>query len=470
MLAALGIQQALRTRREGLGEGGSGLAVRIGINTGPVVVGTIGDSLRLDYTAIGDTTNLAARLQQHAEPGAILISEATYRLVRDDFQADSLDPMAVKGKSNPVQSYRVLAAIPRRSPLRGLGERALTEFVGRKRELAQLLDLLAEVQEGRGHVVGIVGEPGAGKSRLLYELRHALARKRVTYVEGRCVSYGGSIPYGPVLEMLRKNFDVLEGDSAEIVTEKVRSGIAEVGLEEEWDPILLLFMGVKEGTERLAALTPETLKARTFDALRQLSISGSKRQTLILAIEDFHWIDKISEEYLVSLVESLSSTSILLICTYRPGYRPPWMDKSSATQMSLRPLSAPDSLRVVHSVSNAQCLPEMLARLIVAKAEGNPLFLEELAREISNRADGSATLSIPDTVEGVLQARIDRLADAPKRLLQVASVIGREGRLSCCRPFARRPISMSISWTLSGRSSSTSAPRWESRFTFSSTR
>jgi class 3 adenylate cyclase len=167
VLAALGIQQALRTRREGLGEGGSGLAVRIGINTGPVVVGTIGDSLRLDYTAIGDTTNLAARLQQHAEPGAILISEATYRLVRDDFQADSLDPMAVKGKSNPVQSYRVLAGIPRRSPLRGLGERALTEFVGRKRELAQLLDLLAEVQEGRGHVVGIVGEPGAGKSRLL---------------------------------------------------------------------------------------------------------------------------------------------------------------------------------------------------------------------------------------------------------------------------------------------------------------
>jgi tetratricopeptide (TPR) repeat protein len=198
-------------------------------------------------------------------------------------------------------------------------------------------------------------------------------------------------------------------------------------------------MGVKEGTERLAALTPETLKARTFDALRQLSISGSKRQTLILAIEDFHWIDKISEEYLVSLVESLSSTSILLICTYRPGYRPPWMDKSSATQMSLRPLSAPDSLRVVHSVSNAQCLPEMLARLIVAKAEGNPLFLEELAREISNRADGSATLSIPDTVEGVLQARIDRLADAPKRLLQVASVIGREVPLKLLQAICETP-------------------------------
>jgi class 3 adenylate cyclase len=332
VLAALGIQQALFERKEELGPGGGELAVRIGINTGPVVVGTIGDNLRMDYTAIGDTTNLAARLQQHAEPGAILISEVTHRLVRDDVQSDRLDPIAVKGKTKPVVSYRVLGAIPRRSPLRGLGQLALTEFVGRDRDVAQMLDLLAEVQDARGHVMGIVGEPGAGKSRLLYEFRQALAGKQVTYLEGRCLSYGSAIPYVPVLEIIRQNFGVLEADTAEAVAAKVRLGIAEVGLDpDEWGPILLLFLGVKEGTDRLSALTPETIKARTFDVLRQLSLSGSKRQTLIIAVEDLHWIDKISEEYLGSLVESLSGVPILLLTTYRPGYRPPWMEKTRAT-------------------------------------------------------------------------------------------------------------------------------------------
>jgi class 3 adenylate cyclase/tetratricopeptide (TPR) repeat protein len=445
VLAALGIQQALRERKEELGPGGSALAVRIGVHTGPVVVGTIGDNLRMDYTAIGDTTNLAARLQQHAEPGAILISEATWRLVRDDVQAEPLEPIAVKGKAKPVVSYRVLAAIPRRSPLRGLGNRALSEFVGRNRDLVHMLGLMAEVQEGRGHVVGIVGEPGAGKSRLLYELRQALAGRPATYLEGRCLSYGGSIPYVPVLDIIKQNFGVLETDSAETVTAKVRSGIEEVGLDpDEWGPILLLFLGVKEGTERLAALTPETIKARTFDMLRQLSLSGSRRQTLILAVEDLHWIDKTSEEYLGSLVDSLSAASILLICTYRPGYRPPWIDKSFATQTSLRPLSSRDSLRVVHSVVDARVLPERLAKIIVEKAEGNPLFLEELARSVGDRPDASATLAMPDTVQGVLQARIDRLADAPKRLLQTASVIGREVPLKLLRAVWEAPGSLDV--------------------------
>jgi tetratricopeptide (TPR) repeat protein len=399
----------------------------------------------MDYTAIGDTTNLAARLQQHAEPGAILISEATHRLVRDDVQTDQLDPIAVKGKSKPIVSYRVRAPSPRHSPLRGLGERALSEFVGRDRDVAQLLDLLAEAEEGRGHVVGIVGEPGAGKSRLLHEFRQALNGKQVTYLEGRCLSYGGSIPYVPILDIVRQNFGILESDTAEIITGKVHSGIEEVGLDpEEWRPILLLFLGVKEGTERLSALTPETIKARTFEVLRQLSLSGSKRRTLIFGVEDLHWMDKISEEYLGSLVESLSGVPILLLTTYRPGYRPSWMEKSFATQLSLRPLSSQDSLRIVHSVTDAKRLSEQLARVIVEKAEGNPLFLEELARSVGDQTDDSPTLSMPDTVQGVLQARIDRLADAPKRLLQTASVIGREMPLKLLRAVWETPGSLDV--------------------------
>jgi class 3 adenylate cyclase len=314
VLAALGIQQALAARKQEMGPGGNELAVRIGINTGPVVVGAIGDNLRMDYTAVGDTTNLAARLQQHAEPGTILISEANYRLVRDDVQADRLDPIAIKGKSEPVRAYKVLAAIPRRSPLRGLGERALSTFVGRDRDVAQLLDQLTEAEAGRSHVVGIVGEPGAGKSRLLYEFRQALADRKVSYLEGRCLSYGGPIPYVPILDIVKQNFAIAHDDAADAVTAKVAAGIEEVGLEAaEWVPLLLLFLGVRQGTERVAALTPETIKARTFEMLRQLSLSGSRRRTLIFGVEDLHWIDKISEEYFVSLVESLNGAPILLL-------------------------------------------------------------------------------------------------------------------------------------------------------------
>jgi class 3 adenylate cyclase len=429
VLAAIRIQQALSERMHELGPSGGELAVRIGIHTGPVVVGTIGDNLRMDYTAIGDTTNLAARLQQHAEPGSILISDATYRLVRDDVQAVRLDPIAVKGKSEPITCYKVSAAVPRRSPLRGLGERALSTFVGRDRDVSQLLDLAADVQSGHGQIVSVVGEPGAGKSRLLYEFRRGLTGK-ITYLEGRCLSYGSAAPYIPILDIIRQNLDIEETDSEDAIIAKVRSGIEEVRLDaEEWGPILLLFLGVRQGTETLNALTPETVKARTFEMLRQLSLAGSRRRPLIFAIEDLHWIDKTSEEYLASLVENLSGASILLVSTYRPGYRPAWLEKSFATQISLRPLSSSDSLRVLYSVLESQTIPESLAQIIVQKAEGNPLFLEELARTIDDRAAGSQTISMPDTVHGVLQARIDRLSNTPKRLLQIASVIGREAPL-----------------------------------------
>ena len=445
VLAALGIQQALAARKQDMGPGGEELAVRIGINTGPVVVGAIGDKLRMDYTAVGDTTNLAARLQQHTEPGTILISEATYRLVRDDVQADRLEPIAVKGKSEPILAYKVLATMPRRSPLRGLGERALSTFVGRDRDVAQLIDLMTEAEAGRGHVIGIVGEPGAGKSRLLYEFRQALGDRKVSYLEGRCLSYGGSIPYVPILDIIKQNFAITHDDAADAITAKVAAGIKEVGLDaDEWLALLLLFLGVRQGTERVAALTPETIKARTFDILRQLSLFGSRRRTLILGVEDLHWVDKTSEEYLASLVESLSGAPILLLSTYRPGYRPPWMEKSFATQVSLRPLSSADSLRVIRSASEGRTVSEPLAEAIAERAGGNPLFLEELARVVREQPQSVPSFSMPDTVQGVLQARIDRLANAPKRLLQTASVIGREVPLKLLRVVWEAPGSLDV--------------------------
>lgn len=403
------------------------IRLRFGIHTGFVVVGAIGDNLRMDYTAIGDTTHLAARLQQLAEPGAIIVSDATARLVRGHVILEALGRVEVRGSSAPLEIYRVVSAGGWRSPLEGLDDRPLSAFVGRRRELRLMDDLIADVEAGRGQAVGIVGEPGVGKSRLILEFRRELAARGFTYLEGRCLSFGSAIPYGPVLDIVRGSCSLNEADTPEAIAGKVQAALTELGLDHESaTPLLLQLLGVKDGADRLAGLSPEAIKARTFETLRQMSVRGSRRRPLILSIEDLHWIDRTSEEYLASLTESLAGAPIMLLATYRPGYRPTWMDKSYATQISLARLAPDDSLTIVRSVLPAVGLADPLAMLILNKAEGNPFFLEELARAVGERTGAGAELAVPDTVHGVLTARIDRLAELPKRLLQTASVLGRE--------------------------------------------
>src|SRR5262245_5852383 len=380
VLAALGIQRRLRDHR-GASSGVLGdLTIRMGLNTGPVVIGTIGDNLRMDYTAVGDTTNLAARLQQAADPSVLLISEATHRLVEGAVRVEQVLPLVVKGKSEPIRAYRLLGLAPRRSALEERPTRSLGQFVGREREAAVLHDLFRQVTEGHGQVVGVVGEPGMGKSRLLHEFRRGLAGRRVTVLEGRCVSYGGAIPYLPIVEILRNNCGIIEGDSPDIVADRVAAGLSEVGMTpREWVMYLLHLLGVKDESGAIEALSPEALKARTFDTLRQLSLRGSRLRPLIFIVEDVHWIDKTSEEYLASLVDSLTAAPILLVVTYRPGYRPPGMDRSYASQITLQPLPRHDSLTVVQSALQGTRLSPSLSETILSRAEGNPFFLEELA-------------------------------------------------------------------------------------------
>ena len=432
VLAALGLQGALRKRHADFGlPQGVELSVRMGLNTGLVVVGKIGDNLRMDYTAVGDTTNLAARLQQVAERGTILVSEATRRLVRGYARLEAVGPTHIKGKNEPITAYKVVGLAPGRSPLESREERALSQFVGRERELAALQGLLSQVEGGQGQVVGIVGEPGLGKSRLLHEFRLSLSGKRVTYLEGRCLSYGSTVPYLPVLDIIRNNCGITETDIPEAVADKVRFALQEVGMNpEEGAPYLLHLLGVKECTERLARLDPEVIQTRAVDTLRQMSLRGSRHRPIVFSIEDLHWIDKTSENCLGSLVESVAGAPILFVSTYRPGYRPPWIEKSYATQMALRPLSLQDSLRMVHSVLPREQLPDNLTQVILAKAEGNPFFLEELTRAMVEHGDFRANLPVPDTVQGVIMARIDRLPGPVKRLLQTASVLGRQVPLS----------------------------------------
>jgi tetratricopeptide (TPR) repeat protein len=397
----------------------------MGLNTGLVVVGGIGDNLRMDYTAVGDTTNLASRLQQVAAPGTILVSGATRRLVQGHFHLEALPPVQVKGKPEPVAIYKVLGAGSRRSPLAARDTQVSSQFVGRERERTRLEDLLEQVERGHGRVVGIVGEAGQGKSRLLDEFRQRLAGKRITYLEGRCLSYGSTMPYRPIMDVVRHHCGITDTDAPEAMYAKVCDALHEVGLDAETSaPYLCWLLGIKEGTAALAMLTPEAIKTRVFATLTQMCRRGSQQRPLICAIEDLHWIDNTSEEYLRSLVESLGDAAIMLLVTYRPDYRPPWIDKSD--QISLRQLSAHDAFKIVQSHSQHTELPEPVVQMIVAKAEGNPFFLEELTRAVVTQADAPSAVTVPDTIQGVLMARIDRLPEEPKRLLQTASVLGRE--------------------------------------------
>jgi class 3 adenylate cyclase/tetratricopeptide (TPR) repeat protein len=426
-LAALGITRALRERPIAVAPSVDvTLTVRMGLHTGFVIVGAIGDNLRMDYTAVGDTTHLAARLQQRADPGAILASDATWRLVEGYVHGERLGSVEVKGLQKPVVVHRVTGVGPRRSALEGVGPQALSHFVGRDRELEALLDLFEAVREGRGQALGIVGEPGVGKSRLLLEFRQRLLGRPITYLQGRCLSYGAAIPYVPVVDIVRASHGLADTDSPETMAEKVRAGLRDVGMDPEASaPYLLHMLGVKDPTEPLAALGPEVIKARTFETLRQMALRGSRQRTLIIEVEDLHWVDRTSEEYLAFLAESLLGVPILLVATYRPGYRPPWGDRSFATQLSLGRLTADESLAVVRALLPAAGPDESLAPLILDKAEGNPFFLEELTRAVKEQGLG-ADLPVPDTIHGVLTARIDRLAEEPKRVLQTASVLGRE--------------------------------------------
>jgi class 3 adenylate cyclase/tetratricopeptide (TPR) repeat protein len=427
VLATLGLQKAIRDQRADLGERyGIEIKIRIGLNTGWVVVGGIGDHLRTDYTAVGDTTNLAARLQQIAEPGSALISESTWRLVHGEVQTEPLTPTQVKGKSEPIQAYRLLGLGSTQADETVLAGGGLTPFVGREREMAVLDELREQAESRHGQVVGIAGEAGSGKSRLLYELRRGAWGSPAARLSGRCLSYGTGVPYLPLLHMLRNEWGIGEGDGPPVVTAKISQGLGRTDLDPgEALPYLLRLLDVRQGTEALAELSPQALQARTFAVLRQILFHAGRGGLVLLEIEDLHWVDKTSEDFLASVIEGITALPLLLVLTYRSGYQPRWMEKSYATQIGLRRLNPRDSRIVVDAVLRQAQLPEDLAQTVLDKAEGNPFFLEELTRSLLER-QSVGDVSVPDTIQGVLMARIDRLPEEHKRLLQNASVLGRE--------------------------------------------
>ncbi|MFQ5899760.1 MAG: sigma 54-interacting transcriptional regulator, partial [Candidatus Methylomirabilia bacterium] len=413
---AMAIRKAAERARRGETEP---LAFKLGIHVGQFLVGQGSGAAQIDLDAKHQAWVVLEALVSGAQPNAIVVSQSAAPLLERHFD---LAPLGALERAQG-QAYR-LAGRERRGF--GLGRR-MTRFVGRRQDLELVRTRLASAMRGHGQAVGILGEAGIGKSRLLFEFRQSLAGQPVPYLRGRCLSYGSSVPYLPLVGVLRRNFRIPETDPPEAITEKVRSGLQAVEMDpEEWAPYLLQLLGVKEGTERLAVLSPEAIKERTFETLRQILLKASRRRPMIVVVEDLQWIDKTSEDCIASLVGSLAGTPILFLSTYRPGYRPPWLEKSYATQMALQPLSPQDALSVVHSVLPTDHVLDPLVQLILDKAEGNPFFLEELSRALREQGDLRPTLAAPDTIQEVLLARIDRLPEEAKRLLQTASILGRE--------------------------------------------
>jgi class 3 adenylate cyclase/tetratricopeptide (TPR) repeat protein len=427
LLAALAIQRALGGTEDPRGADNLELPVRIGIHSGPVVFGPVADRLLMDYTAIGDTANVAARIQQAADPATILLSAATYELAKSYARVEPVGPLVLKGKVDPITAYRLLDVSQARAALRPSTAARRTTFVNRQSDVAVLNNVLRQVEGGHRQAVDIIGEPGIGKSRLLSEFRRQLAGERVTWIEGRCVSYGTAIPYLLMLDLLRSNCGVLETDTPEAMIAKVRSGLERVGIDPDQDsPVLLHVLGIKDTDSAPALANPEAVKAKTFEVFRQVTIKLSLERPLVLVLEDLHWVDKISEEFLWFLAENIGGTRVLMLATYRLGYRPPWINKSYAVQLPVQPLSRDDSIDVVRSVLNVERIIELATEEIVAKADGNPLFLEQLTLHAGEARDLRSILMVPDTIHDVVMARIDRLPDQTKQLLQTAAVIGRE--------------------------------------------
>jgi class 3 adenylate cyclase/tetratricopeptide (TPR) repeat protein len=438
--AALSIQKRIREYgRKVERELGVDFKIRLGVNSGEVIVGTIGDDLTMDYTAIGDSTNLASRMETMAKPGNILVSGNTYKLVREYFEFVSLGRVEVKGKKKPQEAYELIRVGEVATRIEASAARGLTRFVGRGKDLEILREAACKARSGSGQIVGIVGEAGVGKSRLILELNKAISKDEYTCLQGLCLHYGGSMPYLPILDILKSYFKIEEDDREYVVKRKVREGLSR--LHEKLLghlPSLHELLSVQVEDERYLQLDPQQRRQRAFAAIRDLLIRLSQDKPLVLIVEDVHWIDTTSREFLDDLTGRLANTCILLLLLYRPECTHTWDSKSHYTQIRLDQLSTRNSADLVQAIlEEGEVAPE-LRDVIIGRAGGNPLFVEELTRSLLENGSihrqndhyvltsKPSEIQVPDTIQGIIAARMDRVEESLKRIMQEASVIGRE--------------------------------------------
>ena len=433
--AALAIEKAVRQYAATLrAQRGIDFAVRIGINTGPVVVGKIGDDLRMDYTAQGETVNLAARLQQVAPPGGTRISEATMRLVSGYFVIEPTGQVTLKGLPAPVATFTATRQLSGRARFDLSLERGLTAFVGRQRALAFLRDAFDKTQRGRGNVLSVVGPAGIGKSRLAYELKRGLAEDAVTFLSGRCHQHGEALPFNLIAQLLQMNFMLDDGEAEKDQVEKVETGVRRLDPALEWTiPYLKHVLALPAEELDVHGLDEAQRKQRLVEAVRTLTLRGAQRRPLFLLMEDLQWIDSSSRDYLDSVVDTLANHPVFLLCTYREGYTPAWDNRAFHQRLALDPFTEDETAQMVAELVDRAPVTGPARELIIKRAEGNPLFIEELTAYLKTSGlltagDGAALANagVPATIQDLLTARIDRLPESAKRLLQAAAVLGRE--------------------------------------------
>ncbi|HKA62103.1 MAG TPA: adenylate/guanylate cyclase domain-containing protein [Methylomirabilota bacterium] len=449
--AALRMQEALKryaddTRRSH----GVELQIRVGLNSGEVVVRSVGTDLRMDYTAVGQTTHLAARMEQLAPPGTVRLTGETVRRAEGYVDVRALGPVPVKGLPNPIEIFELTGVGTARTRLQVSALRGLTRFVGRDTEIEHLRRVLGQAEVGRGQLVAIVGEAGVGKSRLTYEFTHSHRVQEWLVLEASSVSYAKASSYLPVIDLLKGYFKIGQRDDHREMRDKVLGRV--LGLDRALEPLLsplLALLDVPVDDAAWQNLDPPQRRQRTLDAVRRLLLRESRVQPLLVVFEDLHWIDEESQALLDSLAESLASARLLLLVNYRPEYEHRWGGKTMYSQLRLDRLPAESAAEMLAALLGPDPRLAPLTQMLVKR--GNPFFLEETVQTLveTGALEGQRgayrltrpveSLQVPATVQAILAARIDRLSGEDKRLLQAASVVGKDVPFALLQAIADPP-------------------------------
>jgi class 3 adenylate cyclase len=448
---ALRMQEALhRYADEARRAHGVEVQIRVGLNSGEVVVGSVGSDLRMDYTAVGPTTHLAARMEQLARPGTVRLTADTVRLAEGYVEVRSLGPIPVKGLPAPIEIFELVGAGAARTRLQAAALRGLTRFVGRDAEVEHLRRVLSQAGAGHGQVVAIVGEAGVGKSRLVYEFSHSHRVQHWLILHAPSVSYGKATSYLPVVNLLRGYFKIEDRDGHREIRAKARGRV--LGLDRALErllPPLLALLDVPVEDPAWQDLDPPRRRQRTLEAVKRLLLRESQAQPLLVVFEDLHWIDGETRVVLDSLVESLASARLLLLMTCRPGYEHRWGTKTAYSQLRLDTLPAESTAKLLAALLGPDPGLPPLTQMLVRR--GNPFFLEETVRTLAETGALAGergayrltrpveALRVPGTVQTILAARIDRLPPEEKRLLQAAAVIGKDVPSALLAAIAEQP-------------------------------
>jgi class 3 adenylate cyclase/tetratricopeptide (TPR) repeat protein len=451
--AALWMQEMVKRYAEDVRRAeGVAIQIRVGLNAGEVVVRSIGSDLKMDYTAVGQTTNLAARMEQLATPGSILITAEGLRLAEGYVEVKPLGPVNVKGMGAPVDVYEVVGAGPVRTRLQASTSRGLTRFVGRDAEVEQLCQAQEQAKAGRGQVVAVVGEPGVGKSRLFYEFLRSHRIHGWLVLESTSVSYGKATSYLPVIELLRAYCRIESRDDTRTVRAKVTGTLLALDrtLEDAIAPVLTLLDALPAGDD-FPALDPVYRRQLTLAAIKRVLLRESQVQPVLLVFEDLHWVDEETQATLDALVEGLPSARVLLCVNYRPEYRHGWGSKTYYRQLRVDPLPPESAGELLQGLVGNDPELYQLKQLLIERTEGNPFFLEESVRTLVETGTlvgergqyrlgrAAETIQIPASVQAILAARIDRLAPDDKRLLQTAAAIGMDVPFALVHPISGWP-------------------------------